>query len=466
MFEDIDDYKAKINDDALDIDETCVMVLKNCGPKGYPGMAEVGNMGLPPKVLRKGITDMVRISDARMSGTAYGTCVLHVSPESAVGGPLALVRDGDVVELDGKLYVVLTAQNFHPGKGTPVTQVDMRRIADGVKVSERWRTTEQVERAHVDERAYDFLYEDGEGFHFMEPESYEQLVAPADMVGDQAHDALAIGGRQDFAGVGQSFGEPVDPDAPVRVQHHLDDGGVLQKPGDGGAEVDPRDRAGRSLALGAGEADDDRGQGEAFLQPGGDDADHAGVPARARRPDERVTGAQALGGLGLGGGEDAGLDLPAVVVQRMEPCGERLGLGRIGRREQARPEIGGADAPARVDPGAEDEAEPVGARPRAQSGDIGEGGEPRTATSGHDRKALPDEGAVEPDERRHIRDRRQRHEIEQGEEIGLRPALGPQQAVGGDEEQEGDARRAEIAERAALVLPVRVHHGHHAGHAL
>lgn len=100
VFEDIDDYKAKINDEALDIDETCVMVLKNCGPKGYPGMAEVGNMGLPPKVLRKGITDMVRISDARMSGTAYGTVVLHTSPEAAAGGPLAVVRDGDMIELD------------------------------------------------------------------------------------------------------------------------------------------------------------------------------------------------------------------------------------------------------------------------------------------------------------------------------------------------------------------------------
>ncbi|EYD75762.1 L-arabonate dehydratase [Rubellimicrobium mesophilum DSM 19309] len=100
VFEDIDDYKAKINDEALDIDETCVMVLKNCGPKGYPGMAEVGNMGLPPKVLRKGITDMVRISDARMSGTAYGTVVLHTSPEAAAGGPLAIVRDGDMIELD------------------------------------------------------------------------------------------------------------------------------------------------------------------------------------------------------------------------------------------------------------------------------------------------------------------------------------------------------------------------------
>ncbi|MCQ2003379.1 L-arabinonate dehydratase [Rhizobium sp. NRK18] len=100
VFEDIDDYKRKINDDALDIDETCVMVLKNCGPKGYPGMAEVGNMGLPPKVLKKGITDMVRISDARMSGTAYGTVVLHTSPEAAAGGPLAVVRDGDMIELD------------------------------------------------------------------------------------------------------------------------------------------------------------------------------------------------------------------------------------------------------------------------------------------------------------------------------------------------------------------------------
>jgi L-arabonate dehydrase len=100
VFEDIDDYKARINDEGLDIDESCVMVMKNCGPRGYPGMAEVGNMGLPPKVLRKGITDMVRISDARMSGTAYGTVVLHTSPEAAVGGPLAIVRSGDVIELD------------------------------------------------------------------------------------------------------------------------------------------------------------------------------------------------------------------------------------------------------------------------------------------------------------------------------------------------------------------------------
>ena len=100
VFEDSDDFHARIDDEALDVDETCVLVLKNCGPKGYPGMAEVGNMPLPPKVLRKGITDMVRISDARMSGTAYGTVVLHVVPEAAAGGPLALVRTGDLITLD------------------------------------------------------------------------------------------------------------------------------------------------------------------------------------------------------------------------------------------------------------------------------------------------------------------------------------------------------------------------------
>jgi L-arabonate dehydrase len=100
VFESIEDYKAKIEDEALDVDETCMLVLKNCGPKGYPGMAEVGNMGLPPKVLRKGVRDMVRISDARMSGTAYGTVVLHVCPEAAAGGNLALVENGDIIELD------------------------------------------------------------------------------------------------------------------------------------------------------------------------------------------------------------------------------------------------------------------------------------------------------------------------------------------------------------------------------
>lgn len=121
VFEDIDDYKARINDEALDIDENCIMVLKNCGPKGYPGMAEVGNMGLPPKVLRKGITDMVRISDARMSGTAYGTVVLHTAPEAAVGGPLAIVQTGDMIEID------VPARRLH----LDVSQAEIaRRLSD------------------------------------------------------------------------------------------------------------------------------------------------------------------------------------------------------------------------------------------------------------------------------------------------------------------------------------------------
>ena len=100
VFEDSDDFHARIDDESLDVDETCILVLKNCGPKGYPGMAEVGNMPLPPKILRKGVTDMVRISDARMSGTAYGTVVLHTAPEAAAGGPLAVVRNGDMITLD------------------------------------------------------------------------------------------------------------------------------------------------------------------------------------------------------------------------------------------------------------------------------------------------------------------------------------------------------------------------------
>jgi L-arabonate dehydrase len=100
VFENLEHYKERIVDESLDVTKDSVLVLKNCGPKGYPGMAEVGNMGLPPKLLREGVKDMVRISDARMSGTAYGTVVLHVAPEAAAGGPLAAVRDGDWVELD------------------------------------------------------------------------------------------------------------------------------------------------------------------------------------------------------------------------------------------------------------------------------------------------------------------------------------------------------------------------------
>jgi len=96
------------------------------------------------------------------------------------------LRKGSVVDMDGRLYVVLSAENIHPGKGTPVTQLNMRRISDGVKVSERYRTTEQVERAIVDDRPHTFLYSDGEGFHFMNPETYDQLVASTEMVGDAA----------------------------------------------------------------------------------------------------------------------------------------------------------------------------------------------------------------------------------------------------------------------------------------
>ena len=100
VFENFEDFHSRIDNDSLQIDENCVMILKGCGPKGFPGMAEVGNMPLPPKVLRRGIKDMVRISDARMSGTAYGTVVLHTSPEAAAGGNIALARTGDFVSLD------------------------------------------------------------------------------------------------------------------------------------------------------------------------------------------------------------------------------------------------------------------------------------------------------------------------------------------------------------------------------
>ena len=100
VFETIEDYHARVDDPDLDIDEACVMVLKNVGPVGYPGMPEVGNMDLPEKLVKKGIKDMVRISDGRMSGTAYGTVILHISPESSIGGTLALVKDGDMIELD------------------------------------------------------------------------------------------------------------------------------------------------------------------------------------------------------------------------------------------------------------------------------------------------------------------------------------------------------------------------------
>jgi len=96
------------------------------------------------------------------------------------------LRKGNIVDIDGKLYVVLTAENFHPGKGTPTTQVDMRRISDGVKTSQRYKTTDQVERAFVEDRKHQYMYQDGDGFHFMNMESYDQVAVPADIIGDQA----------------------------------------------------------------------------------------------------------------------------------------------------------------------------------------------------------------------------------------------------------------------------------------
>ncbi|EOA02581.1 dihydroxy-acid dehydratase [Herbaspirillum frisingense GSF30] len=125
VFEDFNHYKERINDPDLDIDASCVLVMKNVGPKGYPGMAEVGNMGLPPKVLATGVKDMVRISDARMSGTAYGTVILHVAPEAAAGGPLGIVQDGDFIELDayaGKLQLDISDEEMQ------------RRLAERAKV--------------------------------------------------------------------------------------------------------------------------------------------------------------------------------------------------------------------------------------------------------------------------------------------------------------------------------------------
>ena len=137
VFESIEDYHARVDDADLDIDETCVMVLKYVGPVGYPGMPEVGNMLLPKKVLEKGVTDMVRISDGRMSGTAFGTVVLHVSPEAAVGGTLALVQNGDFIELD--------VPNRRIHLDVPEEELNKRK--------QKWKTPEPVA-----DRGYASLY--------------------------------------------------------------------------------------------------------------------------------------------------------------------------------------------------------------------------------------------------------------------------------------------------------------------
>jgi L-arabonate dehydrase len=142
VFENFDDYKARIADPELAVTADSVLVMKNCGPKGYPGMAEVGNMGLPPKILAQGVTDMVRVSDARMSGTAYGTVVLHVAPEARAGGPLAVVKEGDWIELDafaGRLNLEISEAELNA------------RLAD-------WAEAQKVEPA--DTSGYRKLYVD------------------------------------------------------------------------------------------------------------------------------------------------------------------------------------------------------------------------------------------------------------------------------------------------------------------
>ena len=146
VFENIEEYKAKIDDPNLDVDENSVLVLKNVGPKGYPGMPEVGNMSIPKKLLEKGVTDMVRISDGRMSGTGFGTVVLHISPEAAIGGTLAIVQDGDIINLDvsiGLLEVELSAAEINARKERLEPQGNL--IGRGYA----WLYQTHVEQAHL-----------------------------------------------------------------------------------------------------------------------------------------------------------------------------------------------------------------------------------------------------------------------------------------------------------------------------
>jgi len=141
VFESIVDYHARIDDPDLVVDATSILVLKGCGPKGYPGMPEVGNMALPPKLLQQGVRDMVRISDARMSGTAYGTVILHVAPETAAGGPLALVRNGDEIVFDG-----------------PARTLDL--LIDDAEMARRRAEWEAVREAPTPTRGWSRLYVD------------------------------------------------------------------------------------------------------------------------------------------------------------------------------------------------------------------------------------------------------------------------------------------------------------------
>lgn len=146
VFENIDDYKSRVDDPGLEVDETSVLVLKNVGPKGYPGMPEVGNMLIPKKLLDKGVTDMVRISDGRMSGTGFGTVVLHVSPEASVGGTFAVIRDGDLISLDvanRSLYAHLTDEEITERKK------QLQPFDDMAVRGYTWLYQQHVEQAHL-----------------------------------------------------------------------------------------------------------------------------------------------------------------------------------------------------------------------------------------------------------------------------------------------------------------------------
>jgi elongation factor P len=134
---------------------------------------------------RKRPTDL-GLAASSLSGARAGFSHATAAEDGVVKVIASSVRKGNVLEVDGKLCVVMKAENIHPGKGTPVTHLDMRRIADGVKITERYRTTEQVERAYLEEKTYNYLFEDDTGYTFMEPETYEQVMVPKDMIGDQS----------------------------------------------------------------------------------------------------------------------------------------------------------------------------------------------------------------------------------------------------------------------------------------
>jgi L-arabonate dehydrase len=162
VFENIEDYKARIDDPELDVDENCVLVLKNVGPKGYPGMPEVGNMGLPKKLLAKGITDMIRISDGRMSGTGFGTVVLHISPEAADNGTIALVQNGDLIRLDvadRKLDLLVEKNDLDKRRKLQLAQTE--NFTRGYS----WLYVNHVEQAHL-----------GADFHFLKGSSGSKVT--------------------------------------------------------------------------------------------------------------------------------------------------------------------------------------------------------------------------------------------------------------------------------------------------